>query len=550
MSDKISDTTPERELDRFRSLYSHLATAGLLLILIAVVTLAGSPAEAVDFSDRAAMHQARLDGLRLDLRSSPVGKSPIVSTAATDIPDFRISKSTAPARFEQNNAELVQMADGGWLVAWEDIRQGSRKIFWQRYDSLWAPVGSNELVAGSSFGADFVEPRLAIDTLGRVSLFYRDRTNGLLFGSRFDANLQPDLAQFLVNDTSFNSFAGPFDFAVFPDGQAVVVWENYSTLSPTIAMRLYSPNGSSLLGPVTVNSDASAAQHWVPTVAIAPGSGFVVAWEDYRNGQADIYCRQFTGSGTAVGSDLAIVPPPADTAAQYTPEITYSSVDRYVIGWIDARAGEEVYLQRFSQLTGLVGGNRMISAGDSLVLNWDLHLAASTTGRTLATWADFGAANRILGLRLDSALMPAGAQTVLNQTATGRRWNPFARYTDDGTFAMCWTEFTDEDANISLMEFSSVGVPLLGFEIRTNDDQSGAPSGDPCIVASSPTRHVILWNDRRRDAGDIFLRNISVAGTPFSDEYQLNQDAGFNLQSEPTAAYSASRMLTVWIDSR
>lgn len=534
-----------------RSSYlSTILPALLILITTGTAALAVDAFDSFDDFERKAEHDARLNGLDLTNRHPSQSGSRLGAAQSADYPDFRISQSISPARFDQTNAEIIQLADKGWLAVWDDNRFGSRKIFRQRFDSLLNTVGVNELVAGSSTGADYVDPLLARDTLNRIYLFYRDRTNGFILGSRYTSTLQVDLPPFLVNDTSFNSFAGPYDFAVFPGGECVVTWENYSTLGSTIEMRLYGPSGSSQVGPAKVNSETGSVQHWVPSVAVAPGSGFLIAWEDYRNNRADIRCRLFTGGGAAVGADFAIVPPPSDSANQYAPTVTYSSKDRYVIGWVDTRSGQEIYLQRYHQTTGLVGNNQRISGGDTLVLNWDLHLTTSTAGRNLATWADFGATNRILGLRLDSGLVAVGSPAQLNTATTGRRWNPCGKYDSGGRVMLSWTGFTDEDANIRLRQFDSALLATALPEVRANDDQLGAPSVDPFILASAAFRHVILWTDQRRDAGDIYLRNISVAGIPYSGEFKLNQDPGYNLQSEPYAAASSSSVLAVWIDSR
>ena len=540
-----------------RGCYPGLRPGLLVVLVLVLATLVLQPTDSWAFDrpafDRQAIHAQRLDSLELAYRGtggSEAARQPRSAVQTTDIPAFRVSKSASPARFDQGSAEVVRLADGGWLAVWDDNRLGSRKIFWRRFDSSMAPVGGNTMVAGSSAGADYVDPHVAVDTLNRVYLFYRDRTNGLVFGSRYTGALGSDLSAFLVNDTSFNSFAGPFDLGVFPDGRLVVVWENYSTLGSTIEMRIYNASGVSSLGPATVNSESGSAQHWVPSVAVAPGSGFLVAWEDYRNGRADIYCRQFTGAGTAVGADLSLVPPPHNEADQYAPDIAYSVDDRYVVGWVDTRQGQEIYLQRYSQITGLVGSNTLVSPGDTMVVNWDISLTTESTGRTLATWADFAAASELKGLRLDSGLTAVGSPAVLNDNGLGRRWNPFARYADDGTYVLCWTEYVDENADIHVMRFDSFSAPMLASEVVVNDDALGAPSESPVYLASSPTRHVVVWVEQNRDAGDIYARTVNVMGAPWSSETRLNQDAGYSLQSEPAAAASDSRILAVWIDSR
>ncbi len=492
----------------------------------------------------------RLDGLDLSFRALDEHPWDDSRSLASDVSDLLISESAMPAQFAQGEARVVALEDGGWLVVWQDERMGSYKIFWQRFDESGNPVGDNVLVAGSTVGADFVDPVFAVDTLSRICLFYRDRTRGLVFGSRYTSDLSIDLAPFLVNDTSLSSFAGPFDVDVFPDGQMVVAWENHTSIGSTVEMRLYSGSGNSILGPTQINSDGGSAERSVPSLAVAPGSGYVVAWEDYRNSRADIYARQFTGAGAAIGADFALIAPPNDLAAQRNPEVVYSSQDKYVIGWEDDRTGREIYLQRYDQTTGLVGSNQLISSGDPAVTNSDLHLGTTSVSDVVATWADFGAANSILQLAFDSGLVASAAPDTMNLNGVGQRWNPAMTMDASDRQALVWTEFDSEDADISLMLFDASGNGLLPSETAVNDDVLGSPSGSPFVLSTNNWRNIVCYSDRRYDAGDVFVRPLTVAGDYFGASRRVNQDVGMSLQSEPSAAVSDTRSLIVWVDSR
>jgi len=517
------------------------------LLFSALAVLVCLPVSASSF-DRDAIHHERLEGLDLAARAL-LSELPKGGAQQPLFSDLQVSTSGAPARFKQDHAQIVTLSDNGWLVIWDDDRLGSRKIYWQRFDPQGSRIGDNELIASSTVGSNYIDPVGAIDTPGRVCLFFRDQTNGLIYGSRYTSNLQPDLAPFLVNDTSLNSYAGPFGLALFQDGQMVVAWENYSGLGSTIEMRMYSPSGSPLIGPLTVNTDGGSAQHWVPSVAVS-SSGLAIIWEDHRFGRADIFARQYTGAGNPVAGEFALVPPPDDASDQYAPAVIYTSKDKYVIGWIDKREGQEIYLQRFDPTTGLEGGNQLISSGDTLVTNWNLDLSVTANKQVMAAWSDFGAANRILGLELDSGLTAVGSPTVKNLGVTGQRWRPAASFDTLDNYAMVWTEIADDDANINLMLFDSLDRRTLVEEVEVNDDDIGASSTDPEIISTTDWYNLICFADRRNDAGDIYVRAVSVPGVFAAGEERANQDAGVNLQSEPALASSSTEALVIWNDSR
>ncbi len=424
------------------------------------------------------------------------------------------------------------------------------RYFFRQLDSTGLVLGANQVIAGTPAGADLIEPLVKTDTLGRIYLFYRDRSDGLVFGSRFNGDLSVDLAPFVVNDTSGAAFAGPFSFDVYPDGRLVAVWEDYSSAGSTIQMRIYNPNGSTAFGPNTVNSDPGTSSHWVPTVAVQPGSGFVVTWEDYRNGGADIYVRQFNGSGSAVATEFGIVPPGPEAAAQYAPSVGFSSVDKYVISWIDQRVGQEVYLQRFDPLTGLVGVNQLVSSGDSTVSNWDIDIEVSPEGKFLISWGASSAQSLIVSQRFASGVTAAGSIQTMNNAMVGRRWAPSAGFRRANRFAMAWTEFINGDANINFMIFDTLYTRLLGSEIRLNDDTQGSPSSEPSIAAATWRTELVAFTSRRHDDGDIYVYAISHAGVGQYSNQRVNQDSGFTLQSEPNVTVGNNRSFVVWVDSR
>ncbi|MBK7143062.1 MAG: hypothetical protein IPH75_13395 [bacterium] len=218
-----------------------------------------------------------------------------------------------------------QNENGQWVTVWQDERDGAKDI---------PAVGLIRLVHsrrqsdddGSTVGAETVDPKIAVDTSGRVFLCYRDRTNGLLYGSRYTSALAVDLAPFLVNDTTNGAFAGLYDVDIYPDGRLVIVWENYDISGNTIQMRIYSNTGVSVIAPTIVNSDAASNAHWAPEVAVQPNSGYLIAWEDYRSVDADVYVRQYTGAGTAVAAEFTIVPPSAADSLQF-----FSAMMRYLL---------------------------------------------------------------------------------------------------------------------------------------------------------------------------------------------------------------------------
>ena len=254
----------------------------LFFLVIPSVTQA-----ALSSAERARQHQEQVTVPNPDSRATLTanGQSCLVSPAAVDL---RISEINSPAHFTQDVVSVAKMKNGQWVTVWQDEREGAKKIFLQLVDSLGSLSGTNQMMIGSTVGAEIVDPKIAMDTSGRVFLFYRDRTNGLLYGARYTSALAVDLTPFLVNDTTNGAFAGLYDVDIYPDGRLVIVWENYDISGNTIQMRIYSNTGVSVIAPTIVNSDAASNAHWAPEFAGRPNSAYLMAWEDYRSVDADV----------------------------------------------------------------------------------------------------------------------------------------------------------------------------------------------------------------------------------------------------------------------
>ena len=500
--------------------------------------------------DRVSIHAERLSGLDLNNREQAVPYHSFTSSLATDVEDFPVSESVSPSRFNQDYTDLYSLADNTWIAVWTDDRLGTQKIFLQKLDSSGDPIGNNILIAGSAIGHSFADARLAVDTLGRVYLFYRDQTGGMIFGSRYNDDLSSDLPEFLVNDTSQNSFGGPFDFDIYPDGRLVVVWENYASTGSSIQMSIFDNNGNRVLLPTAVNEGGDEANNWVPAVAVRPGGGFLVCWEDDRNGTADVYARQFNGNGNVISGDMALVAPPANLSDQYLPRVEYSPLYGYVIAWVDLRDSHEIYFQQYNPSTGIVGENRLLSEADIQIENWDISLSVSPGGKLLAVWAAFGQQSKILGRRFDGALNPIGTPQQLNLSGLEQRWRPVAAFSGENHIGAAWTEFIGSDDNIGFMLFDTSWTRQMVAEHILNDDTAGAVSANPEIINLSNWYNLIVFTDQRNDAGDIYSQVVTNGGGKIGPNRRVNQDVGHNLQSEPAATATGEKALIVWVDGR
>ena len=86
--------------------------------------------------------------------------------------------------------------------------------------------------------------------------------------------------------------------AVDSTGNVYVAWEDYRNGNADIYFSQWSPGTVSWVTPVKLNDDGGASEQIRPSVAVG-GNYIYVAWEDWRNGDTDIYSTRRLISGGA-----------------------------------------------------------------------------------------------------------------------------------------------------------------------------------------------------------------------------------------------------------
>lgn len=499
-------------------------------------------------SDRYDRHQSRI--FIPQSSRSPVFYNMTVSNKMADISDLCISETVSPATFSQKFSSTAPLTGDKMIVVWQDIRLGSYKIFAQIIDASGNVVSGNSMVIGRSDGYNLIEPKAVADGSGGFFMAWRDEITGRIYAARYGSTLTQLVAPFVVNDTVSDNYAGPFDIDCYSDGRLVVTWEEYSTTN-YIALRIFNSIGTPVTSTLKINSDVSALSHWVPAVAINKGGGIAVAWEDYRNGNADIYMRLLNQDGSYNGDDFSVVEASSDDSAQYQPDLVYSSIDGYAIAWLDRRDGtQRVYLQKVLPGTGLVGGNSKISDDDPSALDWDISMAVNSTGYLVMGWTVTGALEKIIVQRFSSGFTPSGSKIIVNNYTTGSRWETSLAISTSNKIFITWTDYRAGNSDIYLGLLSSLGVPQFTSDKLVNDDSLGALSVEPDIAAIDLSKSAAVFTSSRYDDGDIYLQMVAFPGNLVGNNQKINTDTIPTLQNEPALAVSSANMLVVWNDSR
>ncbi len=180
-------------------------------------------------------------------------------------------------------------ARGRLYLAWHDFRKGNQDIYFSRSTDGGKTFSRNIRVNDDQGTAGQFNPSLGVDAEGTVYLAWHDLRDGnadIYFavsrdgGATFDPNLK-------INDDRGDAYQFHPSLGVGSKGAVAVAWEDYRNGQADIYLA-YSVDGGHTFRPnVRVNSDRRPADHLHAALAIGEHHELAVIWEDQREGRRD-----------------------------------------------------------------------------------------------------------------------------------------------------------------------------------------------------------------------------------------------------------------------
>jgi hypothetical protein len=433
---------------------------------------------------------------------------PLPATAAWPT-DPAVNVPLCTVGSHQVDPTIVSDGAGGAIVAWADHRSGDYDIYAQRIAADGTVRWTTNGVALCTADDSQYRPMIVSDDLGGAIVIWTDARSG---------SLSPDI------------------YAQRVSASGTVEW---TTNGVAICTAVREQRGS------TVVSDGAG--------------GVVVAWEDFRSYNCDIYAQRISASGTTQWMANG-VPFCMNPDHQYRPSIASDAAGGAIVTWMDCRSGSfDIYAQRISG-SGVVqwtaDGVALCVAAHS---QYDPKIVSDGSGGAIATWFDErrGYANpsfyaqRISG----SGVAQWTADGVALCTASGNRRDPAITSDSAGGAIVTWYDYRSDSvyADIYAQRISGNGTPqwtLDGVALCTD-------SGNQAIVAIAPDGRggaFVAWQDGRGDDGyvfDIYAQHVSSTGVPQWTADGVALCTAANSQYSPTIiSDGAGGVIAAWSDCR
>ncbi len=460
----------------------------------------------------------------------PAGKSTPLPWYQADayLNDFRVNSEADSSSFSQSRAQVAcsQWPMIAWAV-WIDGRSPNGDVYIQRYDSLMNKSGGNSRVNDDTTQMAQNHPAIDCDSSGNAVVVWYDSRYPYGFGQRFGPSGRLGTNFRIGPDTISGTYDYP-DVAMLPGGGFVVssaLYHNGLGRQAVLASRFNA--GGSLTGHSYADS---AAGNKGSTACGAAGNRVIFAWFDNRNGQWDLYVRVFDLAGNPVSAAIRATEPAAVIQDYYNcrPALAVGDTGQFCVAWQDYRNGNnDIYAQRFDRSGTAQGGNFKVNsdAGSS----WQGYPQATYvrngfgTGSLYISWLDLSAGSRIMYRGYDIYGAPLGEGALVN--TAGYPGNHHG-------FTFCYRPPTNNYAAVvawdaiqnSQYDVYACNINVTPYGSRCNDDAVGANQNEPSVAADSTGRWAVAWmDDRRPDLRQhIYVRPFNAAGSPLTGEARLS----------------------------
>jgi hypothetical protein len=252
---------------------------------------------------------------------------------------------------EQESPTIASDGLGGAIVAWCDKRSGNADIYVQKVDASGTVEWTADGVALCTATGMQVSPMITPDGAGGAIVAWQDNRRGQyeypdIYAQRVNAS---GVVLWMTDGVGICTMTGEQDLpAIISDGAggAIVAWEDYRGGNYDIFAQRVNAAGATQWTTDGIALCTATGYQQVVRITSDGGGGAIVTWQDYRSG-LDIYAQRVNAAGnvqwTTDGVALCTAP-----GEQESPGITSDGAGGAIITWYDGRDGHDwnIYAQR------------------------------------------------------------------------------------------------------------------------------------------------------------------------------------------------------------
>jgi hypothetical protein len=425
--------------------------------------------------------------------------------------------------------------DNAYAV-WEDYRNGQSDIYFS-YRPSGGTWGPNIRVNDDAGPADHITPAIAVDPKGNAYAVWSDSRNGDKFRRNIYCSFRPAgptttwTANQKINDDPGTNFHDAPAIAVSSTGAAFVAWEDYRNGNRDIYFSCRS--GDYWSKNERVNQDIGASDQRTPRIGVDSQGNAHAVWVDSRDKTPFIHVayRPWNGSwgmDTRINQD--------STAEQYTPDISVGTNNLAFVVWSDRRNGHyDIYSSARDPGTGQWNATPIKVNQDT---NYDCkNPTVSAAGGLFAAWED---SRGIIG-----AIAAFGVWFEIGQAAASG-FSPSLAVDNAGNNYLIWD--VNSDINFSYWPMASLGPWAAPVTVSLGNNGT-AIQFFPSIGTDKKGNAYAVWLDLRNGHNDFYFA-YRPAGGPWGVNVKVNDEPGAVFNFPGLAVDPDGNAYAVWEDSR
>lgn len=339
-------------------------------------------------------------------------------------------------------------------------------------------------------------------------------------------------------------------------GGAIIAWQDSRGIDFNIYVQRINANGVAMWLPNGVALCTAAEDQLAPQIISDGAGGAIVAWYDFRNGtDNNIYARRVSNLGvpqwTADGVPVCTAPDDQTNAL-----MTLDGSGGAIIAWDDSRNGIDYnsYVQRINSagtsLYAADGVGVCLASGNQFLTS----LVPNDTGAAILVWYDYrnGFDSDVYAQRVNSIGGVTWTADGLGLcTASGDQDSPCAVSDGSGGAIVAWTDLRGGFTyDVYAQHVAAAGTIAWAADGLGVCNAAGSQTV-PGITTDGSGGAIISWQDTRAGTGDIYAQRMNGAGATQWTANGVSVCSAIANQDHPVLTSDGSGgAIIVWNDAR
>ncbi|MBI4835381.1 MAG: hypothetical protein HY811_11280 [Planctomycetes bacterium] len=368
-----------------------------------------------------------------------------------------------------------------------------------------------------------------------------------LFAQTFGDNIR-------VDDTGNNVItqSSP-SIAIDENGNIYASWTDERNGHPDIYFSKSTDSGATFGANIKVNDNNASASK--PSMALDSNGNILIAWQDERNGNPDIYFAQSANGGITFTANTRVDDTGVSTATQSTPVIgIHQGSNSIYAAWIDEREGaKHIYFTKSTNGGTSFSANIKIDDAGSITPD-NVSLAVDDNDNIYISWKD--ERNGSPDIYFDTSNNGGasfGVDKKVNSVSSSSGFPKIAVDSNSNIY-LAWQDNRNGNLDIYFSSSTDTGT-TFSADLRVDNTGISTSSQQAPVIITDSINIYITWQDNRNgppDAGDIYFAQSITATPNFTTNVRID-DTGTSTstQTAPSLTVDSSGYIyAVWSDSR